>query len=392
VRRQSRALHEAGWDVSVAGFRGQGAVPEFWRYIEVAHVGVGMGLRDLLRNRAGRLLSRFSERAGERAYWSAVNHEGIYQHLGHIDPADYDLILAHDWFAAPVAERLAKKLDIPFSIDLHEYSRAQYMSNRLWRLVDRPWVHAMQARFLPRAAALTTVCDGIADLLFEEYPLAERPTVVRSFTEFRELPVRSTGERITALYHGILAPTRGLEEAIASAPEWKPDIHLVIRGNGPESYVSELNALIDRMNVRDRVTIEGPVPAVQMVDRANAAADVGYFVQAEISPQKRFTLPNKFFEYVTARLALCVSDLPEMARFVNEHDLGVLVGEATPASIAAALNGLDRDAIDRFKRHSAEAARILDWNREKEVMLRLYDRLVPPGPVESEARSLPAAP
>jgi glycogen synthase len=125
------------------------------------------------------------------------------------------------------------------------------------------------------------------------------------------------------------------------------------------------------------VTIEGPVPASEMIERANADADVGFFVQADLSPQKRFTLPNKFFEYVTAGLALCVADLPEMAPFVTEHELGLLVSQPTPEAIAAAVNSLDRETIDRYKRNSLEAAKVLDWNLEKEVMLGLYDRLAP---------------
>jgi glycosyltransferase involved in cell wall biosynthesis len=249
----------------------------------------------------------------------------------------------------------------------------------------------VQRRFLARADALTAVCDGIADLIQQDYSLAERPTVVRSFAQHRELPFRATGERITAIYHGILTPTRGLEEAIESAPLWNPYVHLVIRGGGNPGYVAGLRQLAERIGVDDRVTIEGPVSASEMIERANADADIGFFVQPDLSPQKRFTLPNKFFEYVTAGLALCVADLPEMARFVNEHDLGVLVPDTRAESIAAALNGLDREVVDRFKRNSLAAARVLDWNHEKEVMVALYDRLVPAGAAEPGQTNLQTA-
>ena len=368
----------------MAGYRGRGPVPDFWRHIEIAHLPLGLGLRHALSSRVNKLLSRFSKTAAERAYWSAVNYEGMYQQLAYVDHGDYDLILGHDFYTAPLADRLAGKLGVPFSIDVHEYARGQYVTSRSWRWVGRPWTDALQRRFLPRAAALTVVCDGIADLLHRDYSLLERPTVIRSFAQHRELPFRATGERITALYHGIVAPTRGLEETIASAPLWNPSIHLVIRGEGDPGYVAGLRHLVERVGAGDRVSIEGPVPAAEMVERANADADIGFFVQPDHSPQKRFTLPNKFFEYVTAGLALCVSDLPEMAHFVNEHELGVLVPHAAPESIAAALNSLDRDAIDRFKRNSLEGARVLDWAREQEVMLALYDRLVPAPTAETE--------
>lgn len=375
VKRQALALHEAGWRVSVAGFRGRDPAPDFWRHIEVDHVGIGRGLRDALWSALNKGLSRFSEAAAERAYWSAVNYDGIYQQLAFVDPGDYDLILAHDWMPTPIADRLARKLGVRYSVDVHEYARGQYMNSIRWRLGRRPWIHAQQKRFLPRAAGVTTVCDGIADLLSEDYEI-ERPTVVRSFARHTDLPSRPTGERIVALYHGILIPARGLEEAIASAPRWNPGLHLIIRGAAPDHYADRLRSLIEEVGAGDRVTLEGPVPASEMIERANADADIGFFVQPDLSPQKRFTLPNKFFEYVTAGLALCVSDLPEMARFVEEHDLGVLVPGPTPEEIAASLNSLDRESVDRYKRNSLEAARTLDWDLEQRVMLGLYERLV----------------
>jgi glycosyltransferase involved in cell wall biosynthesis len=378
------ALHEAGWRVSVAGLRGLQTAPDFWRRIEIAHEGLGLGLRHSLWSSANKDLSRVSQAAAERAYWSAVNYEGIYQHLAYADPGDYDLILCHDWFTAPLAARLADKLGVSFSIDVHEYARGQYMTHGPHRWRERPWCHALQKRYFPRAGALTTICDGIADLLDQDYRLAERPTVVRSFATRQDLPFRETGERIVVLYHGFLAPTRGLEQAIASAPLWRPELHLVIRGGGDDVYVAGLREQVERAGVGDRVTIEDPVPASEMIERANADADIGFFVQPDLSPQKRFTLPNKFFEYVTAGLALCVVDLPEMARFVREHELGLLVPDAGPEAIAGTINSLDRAAIDRYKRNSLQAARVLDWNLEKQVMLRLYDRLAPaprPSPV-----------
>ncbi len=379
VRRQAQALDDAGWRVSVAGLRGRQAAPDFWRRIEIAHVGLGLGLRDSAWSSANKYMSRLSKAAALRAYWSAVNYEGMYQHLAYVDPGDYDLILCHDWFTAPIAERLGRKLGVPFSVDVHEYAQGQYMKHGPHRWRERPWAHSLQKQFLPQAGDVTTICDGIADLLMEDYHLAERPTVVRSFARRQELPFRPTGESITVLYHGFLAQTRGLEQAIASVPLWRPEFRLVIRGGGSEDYVARLRELAEQPDARGRVTVEGPVPASEMIERANADADVGFFVQPDLSPQKRFTLPNKFFEYVAAGLALCVADLPEMARFVNEHQLGVLVPGAQPEVIAKAVNSMDREAIDRYKRNSLEAARILDWDREKDVMLGLYNRVVADG-------------
>jgi glycosyltransferase involved in cell wall biosynthesis len=194
---------------------------------------------------------------------------------------------------------------------------------------------------------------------------------VRSTAFHHDLPFRPTGETIEVLYHGIVSPMRGLEQTIASVKLWRPEFRFVVRGPGPDDYVAQLKALAAEHGVSDRVRIDPPVPFNAMVPRANQS-DVGFFVQEDISLQKRFTLPNKFFEYVQARLALVVADLPEMARLTREHGLGLLVPKVTPEAIAETINSLSREKIDGFKQASMRAARALSWENEAATMLKAY--------------------
>jgi glycosyltransferase involved in cell wall biosynthesis len=156
---------------------------------------------------------------------------------------------------------------------------------------------------------------------------------------------------------------------------WRPEFRLILRGYSDPAYVAQLRQIAVEVGVADRLELQPPVPFDQIVPAANEA-DVGYFVHIDTSPQRRFALPNKFFEYVLAGLALVVSDLPEMARLVREHDLGVLVPECEEESIARVINSLDRESIDEMKRHSLAAAKELNWDAEKERMMSLYREIL----------------
>jgi len=371
VLRQSKALADAGWSVIVAGFRGRQAPPDFWRYIEVEHVYEARRLTENVKLDWKRRLSRYSGKFAEDYYWAQAGYDGIFEHIAAIESVRCDLAIAHDYFTAPIAARLAALSGGVYTVDCHEFSFEQYMHDPRWIKHERPWVHAMEKRFLPGASVVTTVCDGIADALQSTYKLSNRPTVVRSTAFYHDLPFRPAGEKIQVLYHGIVSPMRGLEQTIESVKLWNPEYHFVIRGPGPDDYIASLNALAEQHGVAGRVQIDPPVPFNEMVPRANEA-DIGFFVQPDISLQKRFTLPNKFFEYVQARLALCVADLPEMARLVKHYGLGTLVPDVSPAAIAAQINKLTRDKIDRFKRASMEAAESLSWQREEAQMLGAY--------------------
>lgn len=372
VLRQSKALADCGWTVIVAGLKGRQQPAPWWsRHIEVDHVYATHGLLDEVALNLKHRLSAANGDFAEDYYWRYAGYDGIFEHIANIEQVRCDLAVAHDYFTAPIAARLAALSGSRFTVDCHEFSFEQYMHDRVWVRKDRPWVHALEKRFLPRASVVTTVCDGIADALHRTYKLAQRPTVVRSTAFFHDLPFQPTGETIEVLYHGIVSPMRGLEQTIASVPLWRPEYRFVIRGPGPDDYVAELKAAAESHGVADRVRIDPPVPFNEMIPRANKS-DIGFFVQEDISLQKRFTLPNKFFEYVQARLALCVADLPEMARLTKAHGLGVLVPSVTPEAIAAQINGLTRERIDAFKRASAAAARTLSWESEAETMLRAY--------------------
>ena len=189
------------------------------------------------------------------------------------------------------------------------------------------------------------------------------------------MPPRPVGERIEVLYHGIVGPERGLEVSIQSVRGWKPEYRLTIRGNGGSPHLDALKGLSREARVAERVRFEPAVPFGEIIPAANQA-DIGLFVQSDLSPQKRLALPNKFFEYVMAGLALCIADLPEMATLLQRHDLGVLARKLQPDAVAEAVNSLSRDRIMHYKAQALAAARLLNWENEQRTMIALFDELM----------------
>jgi glycosyltransferase involved in cell wall biosynthesis len=195
------------------------------------------------------------------------------------------------------------------------------------------------------------------------YRLPERPTVVRNTPRYEPVAFRPTGEIIEVLYHGLVSPQRGLEVCIRSVPKWRSEFKLTIRGPATPEYRETLESLIAELDVADRVRLVPPVPMIDLVREASVF-DIGLFALPGHSRHNQFALPNKLFEYIMAGLAVCVSDLPEMARIVRDYNLGALIGAVDPEAIAAAVNGFDRPGIDRCKTRALEAARQLNWEVE----------------------------
>jgi glycosyltransferase involved in cell wall biosynthesis len=107
---------------------------------------------------------------------------------------------------------------------------------------------------------------------------------------------------------------------------------------------------------------------LDLIPLANEA-DIGVHPLVATSEQTRFSLPNKLFEYLMAGLAVCVSDLPEMAEIVRRYRVGGLISTTTPGGIAAAVNAIDISALPEIKSRALTAARDLCWDKEKAVLL-----------------------
>lgn len=379
LHRQCRLLTEAGWQVIVVGYPGRSDRPEAWSLLTVTNHGSRLTPIEHRILRALLFVCRWLPSMAELYYWWSSGYLGIWKQvteglgegLGSTHASALDLVVANDYFTAPMAYRLAQRSNCPFVVDCHEHATSQFADRRSWRLLERHWVAALEKRYLPRAAAVSTVCDGIADLLYRDYGLAQRPVVVRSVPSYQQLPFRSVSETVEVLYHGLLTSNRGLESAIASVQNWPSEYRLRLRGYGPDSYVQHLRQLAESLGVGRRVIFAEPVLLSELIAAASRS-DIGLFVTEAQYPQRVFTLPNKFFEYVMAGLALCVSNLPEMGKIVAAHDLGVLVPRADPQSLAEAIQGLTRERIEACKRRALVAAKTLCWEREAEGLRQAY--------------------
>lgn len=363
LRRHCQSLHDAGYEVTACGLTGAQAAPPVWPIHGIAPPAPGLAAKLAI---AARLLpTRLLPALDETVYWSQSSHRRLRDAAA---GGPYDLYIANDWATLPIAAQLAAGDGTAYLYDTHEYAVAEHIEDWRWRLLFPGHVRRLEQRFIVGAAACSTVCDSIAAALRRDHGLADLPAVIRNLPAYRPTAFRPTGDQITVLYHGLFNPNRGLLPLIESVALWRPGRRLLLRGFGNPGLVERLRAAIARLGLDERVTIEPPVPADAVIEAASNA-DIGIFALPDSSLQNRFALPNKLFEYVMAGLCVCVSDLPEMAAVVRHHDLGVLLSGSDPRAIAAGINSLERDAIDRYKAKALKAASTLCWERESERWL-----------------------
>lgn len=368
IRRHGDTLIDQGHSVTGVGLEGPAVeLPPGWTALDIT---VPPWRAPEKASQAARLFAtRASGRLAPAVYWQSQRHQALYEAARRVEA---DLFVANDWNTLPIAARLAREYGAAYAYDTHEYAVEERADRRRWRLVWPPFLRALEAKYIRQAVWVSTVSEGIADLLYRDYSLDRRPTVVRNVPAYVEMPHRPAGDAITVLFHGGMQRDRGLEQLIDSVAGWQPDRRLVIRGSGEPAYEADLRERAARAGVSDRVTFEPPVGRGEVVRAANASADIGIHPMPAITRQLRFALPNKFFEYMMAGLAVCVVASSEMSTLVGRYRTGAVIEQSTPVGIAAAVNAFSHEDIDTCKEHSLAAARELSWDCEKDRLISLY--------------------
>jgi glycosyltransferase involved in cell wall biosynthesis len=383
VRKQGDALASQGFEVVGFGLSGAISPPPAWRIVTVddAAVSAGQGfarsmevassvIPGRVRNAFWLLLARLGPSHAERAYWRLKPVFGVMADLAGAER--WNLIIANDWPALGAALKVARQQKAAVLYDTHEFATDEYNQRGLWRFFYQPFLRIFESWGAGQANAVSCVSDGIADALQQVHGLATRPVVIRNIPQSFPIEPTPARQETRVLYHGIVAPGRGLEACIASTLLWPEGYDLTIRGPGSAPYLGQLRKLAAECGTGDRVTFAPPVAMTELVAAASLY-DVGLFSLPGHSLQNRYVLPNKFFEYVCAGLSLCVSDLPEMRRLVIEHGLGELIPGDAPEDIAQAIGKLDRAMIERYRGNARAAAHVLSWEREKKRFLELCD-------------------
>jgi glycosyltransferase involved in cell wall biosynthesis len=411
VRRQGDAFSGAGWHVIGIGLSGARSPAPHWQTLDAdcsvpnpegipidcdgqgtahpvfRHVNRIFGFLVNIGGRIGLAIRypfvRIVPAYAGRLYWSATSKSTLLYAAGRTLQAD--IWVANDWVTLPIAARLAGENGGAFAYDAHEFASEEFAEQWKWRFFKRPLVCAVEQKLIGRAAVVSTVSSRIAELLTSKYQLSRLPIVIRNVPAYQKICLSPTGNTVSVLYHGIIAPERGLEQTIDSVAAWRPEFRLILRGPGAADYIKGLHARVVAAGVERRVTIAPAVPMSELVREA-AKSDIGLHPLPGHSLNNQCALPNKLFEYIMAGLCLCVTDLPEMSRIVRDGNLGRTFAKVDPISIAAAINNLDRTQIDLCKANSVRAATQLCWEQESERLVRAYSALVPaPGPASVPA-------
>jgi glycosyltransferase involved in cell wall biosynthesis len=313
-----------------------------------------------------------------------------------VDDVGVDVLHVHDLPLVRTAQSVADDRGLPLVADLHEnYPEAA----RQWRTGMALPRRLVQTLFTPyrRLRALERDCVRAADHVLATTPEGRahyvadcgadprRVSVVSNTVDLATYdtavdPAEGFDDEFVVSYVGSFGPHRGLEPLIDALPalvERVPNARLLLVGSaGEAAYERRLRERAAATGVGNRVTFTGWID-LEEVPRYVAASDVCTVPHAE-NPHTATTVPHKLFQYMASRKPVLVSEVPTLARVVNDADCGIVVPEGDHEAVAAELTTLAEDPARRKRLGTngrVAVERTYNWKREGGRLDAVYREL-----------------
>ena len=262
--------------------------------------------------------------------------------------------------------------------DSHElFTEAPELIHR--KKVQRIWLKIEQFIF-PSLSHIITVNDSIAKSYKDLY--AKDLVVVRNIpSTFHISALQSkhelgipTSDFLVIIQGSGLNVDRGIEEAVLAMKELE-GVTLMLVGDGDVMPI--VKDLIQTHRLDEKVKIYGRRPYLEMM-QFTVHADLGLTLDKPLSKNYEFSLPNKVFDYMHAGTPLLASKLVEIERVITKHQIGSILPEVSPASIAFSINELKNnpEILAKQKEACLIAAKTENWENEQNKLISLIQSVL----------------
>lgn len=170
------------------------------------------------------------------------------------------------------------------------------------------------------------------------------------------------------LYQGVINPSRGIPQAI-KAMHYIENTVLKIAGDGPKR--KEYETLVRDENLQNKILFLGKLYPDDLRELTQSV-DVGLSIEENGGESYYYSLPNKVSDYIQARVPSVLINFPEMKRIKQRFDVGEIIENHNPETIAKAIKKVLEKGKNAYKEELNKAAEVYCWEKEESKILNLF--------------------
>lgn len=297
-------------------------------------------------------------RAYRAAYW---RQEYVRRAVAALRGRSFDVVIANDLETVGLAAREfgAERVHA----DLHEYYPGLHDQVEAWVKLRKPFLEWQLRTFLPVVASVTTVSETIAARYRNEFGF--ECLVVRNASPKQDLKPQAVSAPLRLVHSGGAQPNRRIEVMMrgVAASDSGSTLDLYLTHEKSE-YAQGLRDLAKQLG--HRITVHPPLPQNDLVGVLNQY-DVGIHILPHSNTNNALALPNKFFDFVQARLGIIIGPSEDMVRVLASNNLGIVTDGFDVEDVTRAVDELDVTTVAGWKRSADEAAESLSAEQESKV-------------------------
>lgn len=299
-------------------------------------------------------------------------------YIGTLSARGFDLVLANDIEALPFAFEVAGQHSKVY-FDAHEYAPRQFEDRLYWRIFFRRFVNALCRKYIPRVNGMCTINQAIANAYKTQFGI--NCIVITNASDYVDL-VPGTHDQgpIRLVHHGIFNRSRQphiMVDMMKLLDErFTLDlIYLLPHPASPQTieYFEKFKA---EAEATGKIKILPALKASEIVTALHAHYDMGIILIPPVNFNYENGLPNKLFDCIQARIGIAAGPLKEIARIVNQYEIGVVSESFTAHDMAKTLNNLLLEDVHRFKQNTQLAAQEMNARHNQQLLLADIERVL----------------
>jgi glycosyltransferase involved in cell wall biosynthesis len=269
---------------------------------------------------------------------------------------------------------ISRLKNIKLVYDSHEYfteSVYKKSSKRVWEELER--------LLFPKLKNVITVNDSIKNAYEEKFhvPITVIRNVPCQFVKKRtdKNIILAKDKKILVIQGMGLNENRGLEEAVEMMQFLPGDFILYFIGRG--TILNKLEEKVAELKLDSKVIFIDALPYEQMMEYTRQSFLGLIFEKVEVSDEHRFSLPNKFFDYLHAGIPVLSSQAPEIKRIIEEYEVGDFIETFDPKEIAQKIISISKNEMtyQKWKSNTVQASAELNWENEESVLVNFIKHL-----------------